>query len=91
MKTAEEIIREMQDNIGGCFADCIEDHKEDVVKAMKDYAQQECQKVRRDCADNAKICVVEELIKSDNPFSLVTNKYTTVDKQSILSTKIELT
>lgn len=69
-KTAEEILRECTGHAHGLM-------DAGTIRAMKAYAMQECEKVRRQCADNA---VIE-----------VTDFITHVSKQSILSTPIELT
>ena len=83
MKTAEETIEELQNKIGRCFADCVEDNKSDVIEAMKAYAMQECEKLRQQCADN---------VDSEHTF-LYSSERNVCDlvEQSILSTPIELT
>lgn len=47
MKTAEEILKEWQNEKSAYL------HEDDCIGAMKTYAQQVAEKVRRDCESNA--------------------------------------
>jgi len=49
MEAAEEIL------IANYYVEMNGDDTASIIKAMKAYAMQECEKVRRDCADNAEI------------------------------------
>ena len=59
---------------------------EQLLEAMKSYAKHQCEKVRQDCADNAKA-----YSESRFPSIHYCECDPKVDKQSILQTPIELT
>lgn len=40
IKTAEELLIELQEEVRGCFADCVGDNFKKVIKIMKIHAEQ---------------------------------------------------
>ena len=81
MRTAEEILKA---NIIDGRVWLTSEERTIAAKTMREYAQQECEKVRQDCADNAKTI-------SEHVYGTENESYQVVDKQSILQTPIELT
>ena len=80
MKTAKEYIEEMQNEVGGCFADCVGDNIEVVERYFNGYAEQAIEM----CASSAMV-KTEGITQDDEEGSI--HYFSVVDEESILKVK----
>ena len=83
MKTAKAILDEVY--VNGEY-DIGKPSKKQILEAMKAYAKQVAEKVRQDCADNAKVSLLVGECKKD--CEVIAQLTARVDSESILNGQI---